>query len=151
MIMGELCTRRCRSATSDTDARCRSIRGGTARTIAALKLAYVVITVWIATTCAMAARSISSIASVPCEHSPSTRIEVRFPISGRLARARRARYAAGRDESQPRESLALQAGRPGADYANSLELLSQFKSRVSRSGKSGLMVGLGKPTTRYTP
>ena len=44
-----------------------------------------------------------------------------------------------------RQAPSTKQARPGADYANSLELLSQFKSRFPEiPTKSGLMVGLGE-------
>ena len=83
------------------------------------------------------------------EHSPQTTIEVLVPdFRGRLEKALDALDAAPPDvmnhnlETVPR--LYKQA-RPGADYANSLNLLKAFKQRhPSLPTKSGLMVGLGE-------
>ncbi|MBX9630947.1 MAG: lipoyl synthase [Burkholderiales bacterium] len=83
------------------------------------------------------------------EHSPQTTIEVLVPdFRGRLEKALDALGAAPPDvmnhnlETVPR--LYKQA-RPGADYANSLNLLKAFKQRhPSLPTKSGLMVGLGE-------
>ncbi len=103
-----------------------------------------------ATTCATAARSISSIAFAPCaSSSPATQIEVLVPdFRGRLDRALEILAQAPPDvmnhnlETVPR--LYKQA-RPGSDYAHSLKLLADFKARFPRSPtKSGLMVGLGE-------
>ena len=83
------------------------------------------------------------------EHSPKTTIEVLVPdFRGRLEKALDALGAAPPDvmnhnlETVPR--LYKQA-RPGADYANSLNLLKAFKQRhPSIATKSGVMVGLGE-------
>lgn len=83
------------------------------------------------------------------EHSPKTTIEVLVPdFRGRLEKALDALDAAPPDvmnhnlETVPR--LYKQA-RPGADYANSLNLLKAFKQRhPSIATKSGVMVGLGE-------
>jgi len=153
MIMGSLCTRRCpfcdvahgRPLPLDADEP-RHL----GETIAKMKLAYVVITSvdrddlrdggaghFVA--CIEAVRSLS----------PGTRIEILTPdFRGRLDRALAILDTAPPDvmnhnlETVPR--LYAQA-RPGSDYAHSLLLLRDFKSR--RPGvptKSGLMVGLGE-------
>jgi len=153
MIMGELCTRRCpfcdvghgRPLPLDTEEP-----ENLARTIAALKLAYVVVT----SVDRDDLRDGGAQHFVDCiravrEHSPATRIEVLVPdFRGRLGRALDVLSMSPPDvmnhnlETVPR--LYKQA-RPGADYANSLELLSQFKSRFPEiPTKSGLMVGLGE-------
>jgi len=153
MILGDLCTRRCpfcdvahgRPQPPDADEPLHL-----ARTIAALGLAYVVITsvdrddlrdggAGHFAECIRAVR----------EHSPATRIEVLVPdFRGRLERALDALDAALPDvmnhnlETVPR--LYKQA-RPGADYAHSLALLEQFKARhPAIPTKSGLMLGLGE-------
>ena len=153
MIMGDVCTRRCpfcdvahgRPLPLDVEEPLNL-----ARTIAALGLAYVVVTsvdrddlrdggAGHFATCIRKIREIS----------PRTRIEVLVPdFRGRLERALDALGAEPPDvmnhnlETVPR--LYKQA-RPGADYAHSLELLAQFKRRFPGvPTKSGLMVGLGE-------
>ncbi len=157
MIMGDKCTRRCpfcdvghgRPDPLDTNEP-----HNLARTIAALKLNYVVITsvdrddlrdggAQHFVDCITQSRSLS----------PKTRIEVLVPdFRGRLEKALdvfSANVAMGLPdvmnhnlETVPR--LYKQA-RPGADYAHSLLLLKEFKERFpSIPTKSGLMVGLGE-------
>jgi lipoic acid synthetase len=157
MIMGDKCTRRCpfcdvghgRPDPLDTNEP-----HNLARTIAALKLNYVVITsvdrddlrdggAQHFVNCISQSRSLS----------PKTRIEVLVPdFRGRLEKALdvfSANTAMGLPdvmnhnlETVPR--LYKQA-RPGADYAHSLLLLSEFKVRFPAiATKSGLMVGLGE-------
>jgi lipoic acid synthetase len=157
MIMGDKCTRRCpfcdvghgRPDPLDTNEP-----HNLARTIAALKLNYVVITsvdrddlrdggAQHFVDCISQSRSLS----------PKTRIEVLVPdFRGRLEKALdvfSANVAMGLPdvmnhnlETVPR--LYKQA-RPGADYAHSLLLLKDFKDRFpSIPTKSGLMVGLGE-------
>ena len=153
MILGDICTRRCPF--------CDVAHGkplppdaaepvNLARTIAALKLGYVVITsvdrddlrdggAQHFVDCIRAVRG----------HSPRTRIEVLVPdFRGRLEIALDALGAAPPDvmnhnlETVPR---LYRRARPGADYRNSLKLLKDFKSRHPRiPTKSGLMVGLGE-------
>ena len=157
MIMGDKCTRRCpfcdvghgRPDPLDTNEP-----HNLARTIAALKLNYVVITsvdrddlrdggAQHFVDCISQARSLS----------PKTRIEVLVPdFRGRLEKALDV-FSANVEmglpdvmnhnlETVPR--LYKQA-RPGADYAHSLLLLKDFKDRFpSIPTKSGLMVGLGE-------
>jgi lipoyl synthase len=157
MIMGDKCTRRCpfcdvghgRPDPLDTNEP-----HNLARTIAALKLNYVVITsvdrddlrdggAQHFVDCISQARSMS----------PKTRIEVLVPdFRGRLEKALDV-FSANVEmglpdvmnhnlETVPR--LYKQA-RPGADYAHSLLLLSEFKVRFPAiATKSGLMVGLGE-------
>jgi lipoic acid synthetase len=153
MIMGELCTRRCpfcdvghgRPLPLDAEEPLNL-----AKTIAALKLAYVVIT----SVDRDDLRDGGAQHFVDCiravrEMSPATRIEVLVPdFRGRLARALDVLAVSPPDvmnhnlETVPR--LYKQA-RPGADYVHSLELLSQFKARFPEiPTKSGLMVGLGE-------
>ena len=156
MILGDLCTRRCpfcdvahgKPLPPDAEEPLNL-----ARTIAALKLRYVVVTsvdrddlrdggAGHFATCIRSIRELS----------PHTRIEVLVPdFRGRLAVALEARAAAPPDvmnhnlETVPR--LYRQA-RPGADYRNSLELLQAFKARhPGVPTKSGLMVGLGETDT----
>jgi lipoic acid synthetase len=157
MIMGDKCTRRCpfcdvghgRPDPLDTNEP-----HNLARTIAALKLNYVVITsvdrddlrdggAQHFVDCISQSRSLS----------PKTRIEVLVPdFRGRLEKALDV-FSANIEmglpdvmnhnlETVPR--LYKQA-RPGADYAHSLILLSEFKVRFPAiATKSGLMVGLGE-------
>jgi len=153
MILGDLCTRRCpfcdvahgRPLPPDAEEP-----ANLARTIAALKLKYVVITsvdrddlrdggAMHFADCIRAVRALS----------PQTRIEVLVPdFRGRLEAALDTLSEAPPDvmnhnlETVPR--LYRQA-RPGADYWNSLKLLMDFKSRFPHvPTKSGLMVGLGE-------
>src|SRR5882672_11825462 len=153
MILGDLCTRRCpfcdvahgRPLAPDTEEPLNL-----AKTIAAMKLKYVVITsvdrddlrdggAQHFADCIRAVRS----------HSAQTRIEVLVPdFRGRLEVALDKLSACPPDvmnhnlETVPR--LYKQA-RPGADYRNSLKLLKDFKARFPEiPTKSGLMVGLGE-------
>src|SRR5450759_2692823 len=137
MILGDLCTRRCpfcdvahgRPRPPDADEPL-----SLARTIAALKLRYVVITsVDRDDLRDGGAQHFADCIRAVREHSPRTRIEILVPdFRGRLERALEILCAEPPDvmnhnlETVPR--LYRQA-RPGADYAHSLELLSQFKSR----------------------
>jgi len=153
MIMGDICTRRCpfcdvghgRPLPLDADEP-----ANLARTIAALRLRYVVIT----SVDRDDLRDGGAQHFVDCiravrEHSPGTQIEVLVPdFRGRLDRALAILEAAPPDvmnhnlETVPR--LYKQA-RPGSDYAHSLKLLQEFKVRVPGvPTKSGLMVGLGE-------
>jgi lipoic acid synthetase len=157
MIMGDKCTRRCpfcdvghgRPDPLDTNEP-----HNLARTIAALKLNYVVITsvdrddvrdggAQHFVDCISETRSLS----------PKTRIEVLVPdFRGRLEKSLDV-FSANTEmglpdvmnhnlETVPR--LYKQA-RPGADYTHSLLLLSEFKVRFPAiATKSGLMVGLGE-------
>ena len=153
MILGDLCTRRCpfcdvaHGRPKPPDA---AEPENLARTIAALKLNYVVITsvdrddlrdggAQHFADCIRAVRDLS----------PATRIEVLVPdFRGRLDTALDKLVANPPDvlnhnlETVPR--LYRQA-RPGADYLNSLTLLKQFKARLTHvPTKSGLMLGLGE-------
>jgi lipoic acid synthetase len=153
MIMGDKCTRRCtfcdvahgRPEPLDAEEPLNL-----ARTIAALKLQYVVITSVDRDDLrdGGAGHFVDCIRAVR-ERSPATRIEVLVPdFRGRLDRALAILEAAPPDvmnhnlETVPR--LYRQA-RPGSDYAHSLRLLQEFKRRVPNvPTKSGLMVGLGE-------
>lgn len=153
MIMGDKCTRRCpfcdvghgRPDPLDTGEPQKL-----AAAIAAMKLSYVVITsvdrddlrdggAQHFVDCIRAVRTAS----------PATRIEVLVPdFRGRLDRALAILEAAPPDvmnhnlETVPR---LYREARPGSDYAHSLKLLAEFKTRVPGvPTKSGLMVGLGE-------
>src|SRR5512144_2029256 len=153
MIMGDICTRRCpfcdvghgRPLPLDADEPVNL-----AKTIAALRLSYVVITsVDRDDLRDGGARHFVDCIRAVREHSPATQIEVLVPdFRGRLERALDILAATPPDvmnhnlETVPR--LYRQA-RPGADYAHSLALLREFKARVPGvPTKSGLMVGLGE-------
>jgi lipoic acid synthetase len=153
MIMGDICTRRCpfcdvghgRPLPLDVEEP-----ENLARTIAALKLAYVVITSVDRDDLrdGGASHFRDCIRKVR-EISPNTRIEILVPdFRGRLERALEILAQRPPDvmnhnlETVPR--LYKQA-RPGSDYAHSLALLREFKSRFPDvPTKSGLMVGLGE-------
>ena len=153
MIMGDKCTRRCpfcdvghgRPDPLDVDEP-----ANLAKTIAALKLKYVVITsvdrddlrdggAGHYAECIRATR----------EASPQTQIEVLVPdFRGRLDKALAILKDAPPDvmnhnmETVPR---LYKEARPGADYQFSLTLLKRFKEEVPNvPTKSGLMVGLGE-------
>jgi len=153
MILGDICTRRCpfcdvghgKPLPPDADEPEKM-----ARTIAALKLRYVVITSVDRDDLrdGGAQHFVDCIAQVR-ELSPATRIEVLVPdFRGRLDIALDILGNGLPDvmnhnlETVPR--LYKQA-RPGADYAHSLQLLKDFKARYPAvATKSGLMVGLGE-------
>ena len=153
MIMGDKCTRRCpfcdvghgRPDPLDTDEP-----DNLAKTIAALKLSYVVIT----SVDRDDLRDGGAQHFVDCirktrELSPATKIEVLVPdFRGRMERALAILEAAPPDvmnhnlETVPR---LYKEARPGSDYQHSLALLREFKQRVPGvPTKSGLMVGLGE-------
>ena len=153
MIMGDKCTRRCpfcdvgHGRPDPLDAQ---EPDNLARTIAALKLSYVVIT----SVDRDDLRDGGAAHFVECirktrELSPDTQIEVLVPdFRGRDERALSILQAAPPDvmnhnlETVPR--LYKQA-RPGSDYAFSLNLLKKFKALFPNlPTKSGLMVGLGE-------
>jgi lipoic acid synthetase len=153
MILGSLCTRRCpfcdvahgKPLPPDAEEP-----ANLARTISDLGLRYVVITsvdrddlrdggAGHFANCIRAVRELS----------PQTRIEVLVPdFRGRLETALDALSEAPPDvmnhNLETVQRLYRQA-RPGADYANSLSLLKDFKRRFPAvPTKSGLMVGLGE-------
>ncbi len=153
MILGDLCTRRCpfcdvahgRPKPPD-----QAEPANLARTIAAMKLRYVVIT----SVDRDDLRDGGAQHFVDCiravrEQSPATRIEILTPdFRGRLDKAVDILSQALPDvmnhnlETVPR--LYKQA-RPGADYAHSMQLLRDVKARhPGVTTKSGLMVGLGE-------
>ena len=153
MIMGDKCTRRCPFCDvghGRPDPLDVNEPGNLARTIAQLKMNYVVIT----SVDRDDLRDGGAQHYVDCisqtrELSPNTRIEVLVPdFRGRLDKALDILLTAPPDvmnhnmETVPR--LYKQA-RPGADYAHSLKLLQEFKRRKPHvATKSGLMVGLGE-------
>ena len=153
MIMGDKCTRRCpfcdvghgRPDPLDVDEPLNL-----AKTIAALKLQYVVIT----SVDRDDLRDGGAAHFVDCIRqtralSPATRIEVLVPdFRGRDDRALGILREAPPDvmnhnlETIPR---LYKVARPGSDYAFSLNLLKKFKQQVPGvPTKSGLMVGLGE-------
>ena len=153
MVMGDMCTRRCpfcdvghgRPQPLDAEEP-----ANLARTIAALKLKYVVIT----SVDRDDLRDGGAQHFVDCiravrEASPATRIEILTPdFRGRLDRALTILNAAPPDvmnhnlETVPR---LYKEARPGSDYAHSLKLLKDFKAaHPVTPTKSGLMVGLGE-------
>ena len=153
MILGDLCTRRCpfcdvghgKPLPPDVDEPEKL-----ARTIAALKLKYVVVTsVDRDDLRDGGARHFADCIAKIRAHAPATQIEVLVPdFRGRLDIALEILGGHPPDvmnhnlETVPR--LYKQA-RPGADYAHSLKLLKEFK--VHHPGiptKSGLMLGLGE-------
>ena len=153
MILGDLCTRRCpfcdvghgKPLPPDAEEPEKL-----ARTIAAMKLKYVVITsVDRDDLRDGGAQHFADCIAKVREYSPGTKIEVLVPdFRGRLDIALGILAATPPDvfnhnmETVPR--LYKQA-RPGADYDNSLQLLKAFKARVPGvPTKSGLMVGLGE-------
>jgi len=153
MIMGDKCTRRCpfcdvghgRPDPLDTKEP-----ENLARTIAALKLSYVVITSVDRDDLrdGGAAHFVDCITHIR-ELSPTTRIEVLVPdFRGRLDRALAILNAGPPDvmnhnlETVPR---LYEQARPGSDYLHSLKLLAEFKKlHPEVPTKSGLMLGLGE-------
>jgi lipoic acid synthetase len=153
MILGDICTRRCpfcdvahgRPLAPDPQEPAHL-----ADTIARLALSYVVITSVDRDDLkdGGAQHFVDCIRAVR-ERSPATAIEILVPdFRGRVERALDVLSAAPPDimnhnlETVPR--LYRQA-RPGGDYAHSLALLKDFKTRFpSVPTKSGLMVGLGE-------
>jgi lipoic acid synthetase len=153
MIMGDKCTRRCpfcdvghgRPDPLDADEPLNL-----AKTIAALKLKYVVITSVDRDDLrdGGAAHFVECIRQVRAL-SPATQIEILTPdFRGRDDRALGILRAAPPDvmnhnlETIPR---LYKEARPGSDYAFSLNLLKKFKQQVPGvPTKSGLMVGLGE-------
>lgn len=153
MIMGDKCTRRCpfcdvghgRPDPLDADEP-----ENLGRTIASLKLRYVVIT----SVDRDDLRDGGSQHFVDCiqsvrRHAPQTQIEILTPdFRGRDDRALDILRAAPPDvmnhnlETVPR---LYKEARPGSDYAFSLNLLKKFKALFPNvPTKSGLMVGLGE-------
>lgn len=153
MIMGDKCTRRCpfcdvghgRPDPLDADEP-----ANLAKTIAALKLKYVVITSVDRDDLrdGGAGHFVDCIRQVRAQ-SPATRIEILTPdFRGRMDRALEILKAAPPDvmnhnlETVPR---LYKEARPGSDYEFSLNLLKRFKDFAPGvPTKSGLMVGLGE-------
>jgi lipoic acid synthetase len=153
MIMGDKCTRRCPFCDvghGRPDPLDVNEPENLAKTIAALKLNYVVIT----SVDRDDLRDGGAGHYVACiqktrELSPRTQIEVLVPdFRGRLDKALDILAEGLPDvmnhnmETVPR---LYKEARPGADYAHSLKLLKDFKARFPDiPTKSGLMVGLGE-------
>src|SRR4051812_5373334 len=153
MIMGDKCTRRCPFCDvghGRPDPLDANEPENLAKTIAALKLKYVVIT----SVDRDDLRDGGASHFVECirktrELSPGTTIEILTPdFRGRMDRALDILKAAPPDvmnhnlETIPR---LYKEARPGSDYAFSLELLKRFKAFAPGvPTKSGLMVGLGE-------
>ena len=153
MIMGDKCTRRCPFCDvghGRPDPLDANEPGNLAKTIADLRLKYVVIT----SVDRDDLRDGGAGHYVDCirktrELSPTTQIEVLVPdFRGRLDKALDILAEGPPDvmnhnmETVPR---LYKEARPGADYAHSLKLLKDFKARFPGiPTKSGLMVGLGE-------
>ena len=153
MIMGDKCTRRCPFCDvghGRPDPLDVNEPDNLAKTIAALKLQYVVIT----SVDRDDLRDGGAAHFVACicktrELSPQTQIEILVPdFRGRMDRALEILKAAPPDvmnhnlETIPR---LYKEARPGSDYQFSLTLLQRFKQEVPGvPTKSGLMVGLGE-------
>jgi lipoic acid synthetase len=153
MIMGDKCTRRCPFCDvghGRPDPLDPNEPINLAKTIAALRLSYVVITSVDRDDLrdGGAGHFVSCIEKVR-ELSPSTRIEILTPdFRGRADRALEILKAAPPDvmnhnlETVPR---LYKEARPGSDYAYSLNLLKRFKElHPEIPTKSGIMVGLGE-------
>jgi len=157
MIMGDKCTRRCPFCDvghGRPDPLDQKEPANLARTIAALKLNYVVIT----SVDRDDLRDGGAMHYVDCISqsrglSPSTRIEVLVPdFRGRLDKALDifSEYAPNGLPDVMNHNLETvprlyKEARPGADYLHSLKLLKDFKERFPHiPTKSGLMVGLGE-------
>jgi len=157
MIMGDKCTRRCPFCDvghGRPDPLDQKEPANLARTIAALKLNYVVIT----SVDRDDLHDGGAMHFVDCisqsrDLSPSTRIEVLVPdFRGRLDKALDifSEYAPNGLPDVMNHNLETvprlyKEARPGADYLHSLRLLKDFKERFPHvPTKSGLMVGLGE-------
>jgi lipoic acid synthetase len=153
MIMGDKCTRRCPFCDvghGRPDPLDAEEPANLAKTIAALKLKYVVITSVDRDDLrdGGAAHFVDCIRRVR-ELSPATQIEILTPdFRGRMDRALEILKGAPPDvmnhnlETVPR---LYKEARPGSDYQFSLTLLQRFKAEVPGvPTKSGLMVGLGE-------
>ncbi len=153
MIMGDKCTRRCPFCDvghGRPDPLDASEPANLAKTIAALKLKYVVIT----SVDRDDLRDGGASHFVDCirqvrEQSPATRIEILVPdFRGRDDRALDILKAAPPDVMNHNLETAARLykeARPGSDYAFSLNLLKKFKALFPHiPTKSGIMVGLGE-------
>ncbi|MDY7575343.1 lipoyl synthase [Actimicrobium sp. CCI2.3] len=153
MIMGDKCTRRCRFCNVSTgrpDALDADEPARLARTIALMKLSYVVITSVDRDDLpdGGASHFVECIRKIRAA-APATRIEILTPdFGGRLELALSILGTAPPDvlnhniETVPR---LYKEARPGADFQNSLNLLKNFKAMHPEvPTKSGLMVGLGE-------
>ena len=153
MIMGDKCTRRCPFCDGGhgrPDPLDPNEPENLAKTIAALKLNYVVITSVDRDDLrdGGAAHFVACIERVRAL-SPNTRIEILTPdFRGRMDRALEILKAAPPDvmnhnlETAPR---LYKEARPGSDYQYSLSLLKRFKEmHPATPTKSGIMVGLGE-------
>ncbi len=153
MIMGDKCTRRCRFCNVSTgrpDALDADEPARLARTIALMKLSYVVITSVDRDDLpdGGASHFVECIRQIRAA-APATRIEILTPdFGGRLELALSILGTAPPDvlnhniETVPR---LYKEARPGADFQNSLNLLKNFKAMHPEvPTKSGLMVGLGE-------
>ncbi|MBC7501721.1 MAG: lipoyl synthase [Herminiimonas sp.] len=153
MIMGDKCTRRCRFCNVSTgrpDALDANEPERLAKTIALMKLNYVVITSVDRDDLrdGGAGHFVECIRQIRAR-APATRIEILTPdFGGRLSLALEILSAAPPDvlnhniETVPR---LYKEARPGADFQNSLNLLQHFKQRhPTIPTKSGIMVGLGE-------
>ncbi|MBG6073644.1 MULTISPECIES: lipoyl synthase [unclassified Polaromonas] len=153
MIMGDKCTRRCRFCNVSTgrpDALDANEPERLAKTIALMKLNYVVITSVDRDDLrdGGASHFVECIRQIRAQ-SPNTRIEILTPdFGGRLDLALEILSGAPPDvlnhniETVPR---LYKEARPGADFQNSLNLLQHFKDRhAGIPTKSGIMVGLGE-------
>ena len=153
MIMGDICTRRCPFCDvghGRPEPLNANEPADLAKTIAAMRLNYVVITsVDRDDLRDGGAQHFVDVVRAVREASPKTTIETLVPdFRGRMDIALEILGQALPDvlnhnmETVPR--LYKQA-RPGADYTHSLELMKQFKARYPHvKTKSGLMVGLGE-------
>jgi lipoic acid synthetase len=153
MIMGDKCTRRCPFCDvghGRPDPLDAGEPDNLARTIAALKLKYVVIT----SVDRDDLRDGGAAHFVACirrtrELSPATKIEILVPdFRGRMERALDILKAAPPDvmnHNLETTARLYKEARPGSDYQSSLTLLKSFKQQVPGvPTKSGLMVGLGE-------
>jgi lipoic acid synthetase len=153
MIMGDKCTRRCPFCDvghGRPDPLDLEEPNNLAKTIAALKLSYVVITSVDRDDLrdGGAQHFVNCITKTKAS-SPQTKIEVLVPdFRGRLEKALDIFNDGLPDvmnhnlETVPR---LYKEARPGSDYMHSLKLLKDFKARYPHvSTKSGLMVGLGE-------